>query len=635
MPYAYAGRLLSLDLTTRHWEVSDIAEGEIRDYLLGSGLAAKIFHEEMDPKRDALDPASPLFIMNGLFTGTKVPAACKVSICGRSPLTGIWGESAAGGYWGAELKFAGYDGLIITGRAEEPVYIWIVDDKVVIRPAGHLWGLDTYETSERLRMETDPKAQVACVGPAGENLVRIAAVILGGREARAAGRTGMGALMASKNLKAIVVRGHGRPRYHDEERLTHSVRKANSSIRAKSIGMSEFGTAGGVIGAEAVGDFPLKNWREGSWPEGAARISGQAMVESIFVEHYRCFGCPIGCGKKVKIASGPYAGTEGHGPEYETIAGFGGMCLNDDLSSIVAANDLCNRYGLDTISTSSAIAFAMEAYERGLITQEDTDGLRLIWCNGDELSRPLIQWLPSRREVSSGEAIVEMVRRIAYREGLGELLADGVRAAAQRLGGGAADFAVHVKGLEVPYHDPRAFTSMAVNYATAGRGACHLESLSYWPGYGIGTPGLDLPQPFDPHGSFGKAKIAYDYQNYVGVYNPLGLCKFIIKGGIGPELVAEWVNLALGWGWDAEEVMGIGERLFNLKRLINLRFGIGRRDDTLPKRLLAEPRPAGRAAGVLPRLSEMLGEYYQLRGWDEDGVPRREKLAELGLLELI
>ncbi len=615
MPYAYAGKLLSLDLTTRRWQVSDIAEKEVRKYLLGSGLAARIFYPQMDPETDALDPASPLFIMNGLFTGTKLPAACKVSICGRSPLTGIWGESTAGGYWGAELKFAGYDGFIITGRAEEPVYIWIVDDKVEIRPAGHLWGLDTYETSERLKAETDPKAQVACIGPAGEHLVRMAAVIFGGREGRAAGRTGMGALMASKNLKAIVVRSHGRPRYHDEESLTRSVREANASIKAKSLGMSEFGTAGGVIGAEAVGDFPLKNWREGSWPEGAARISGQAIVESIFVGHYRCFGCPIGCGKEVRIVFGPYAGTDGHGPEYETIAGFGGMCMNDDLSSIVVANDLCNRYGLDTISTSSAIAFAIEACERGLITQDDTGGLRLIWGNG--------------------EAIVEMVRRIAYREGLGELLADGVRAAAQRLGGEAADFAVHVKGLEVPYHDPRAFTSMAVNYATAGRGACHLESLSYWPGYGIETPGLDLPQPFDPHGSLGKAKMVYDYQNYMGVYNPLGLCKFIIKGGIGPELVAEWVNLALGWDLDAGEVMRIGERLFNLKRLINLRFGIGRRDDTLPKRLLTEPRPAGGAAGVLPKLSEMLREYYQLRGWDQNGVPRRERLAELGLSELL
>ena len=614
MSTVYAGKLLRVDLSDSSHRVEPIREQDMRRYLLGSGLAAQIFYTEMDPARDPLDPASPLLAFNGVLTGTIAPTASRSTWCGRSPLTGIWGESNMGGHWGAELRFAGFDGLIITGRAAEPVYLWLHDGQVEIRPAGHLWGLDHFAAFERLRRETDPQAQAACIGPAGENRVLLAGVQQGGQEhARTAGRGGMGALLGSKNLKAIVVRGHEKPAYPDARAFRAFVRQINRFIQENAVALSQLGTAGGVPATEVVGDLPLKNWTLGNWPEGAAAISGQRIAETIFTKHTRCHACPIGCGQAVEITDGPYAGVRGHGPEYETLAGFGGNCLCDDLNAIAYMNDLCNRYGLDTISTSSAIAFAMEAFEKGLISQRETGGLELTWGNA--------------------EAMIAAIHAIAHREGIGELLADGVRAAAQRLGPEAEAFALHVKGLEVPYHDPRAFVSMAAGYATSNRGACHLETLSYWMGYGARFAGWHDPEQFDDHDSRGKGRLAADFQNYVSVYNPLGLCKFIAKAHIGPQELAELVNAALGWDWTGDDVLRTGERLFNLKRLINRRFGVTAADDTLPRRFLTEPRPTGGAAGVLPDLDSMLEEYYRVRGWTPDGAPTPERLAELGLAE--
>jgi aldehyde:ferredoxin oxidoreductase len=612
MPFVYAGNLARIDLTSGANHVEPIYDADVRRYLLGSGLAAKIFLQEIDPALDPLDPASPLLAFNGLLTGTFSPTGCRSSWCGRSPLTGIWNEANMGGHWGAELRFAGFDGIVVTGRAAEPVYLWLHDGEVEIRSAAHLWGLDHFEAFKELRAETDPKAQLACIGPAGERLVRFANVMQGGQDhARTAGRGGMGALLGSKNLKAIVVRGKSKPQYPDIKAFQALVREINQFIKENSVGMSQLGTAGGVPATELTGDLPLKNWTLGSWQEEAARISGQRIAETIFERHTHCFACPIGCGKTVSIKDGPYAGVYGHGPEYETLAGFGGNCQCDDLNAIARMNDLCNRYGLDTITTSSAIAFAMEAYEKGLISKEQAGGLELTWGNA--------------------EAMLHAIHAIARREGIGELLADGVRTAAERIGPEAETFAIHVKGLEIPYHDPRAFVSMAANYATAGRGACHLESLSYWLSYGVRFDGWYNPEDYDSHDSVGKGQVAVDFQNYMAVYNALGICKFIAKGKIEPQHVANLVNAALGWNWTAEDIMHTGERLFNLKRLINLRFGIGRADDRLPERLLSEPRPSGAAQGVLPDLDLMLKDYYSIRGWTPEGAPSPERLSALGL----
>ncbi len=580
---AYAGRFLRVHLTDGSWTAESIDEALARKAFLGSGYAAHLFAVEADPRWDPLDPESPLYIFNGLLTGTMAPAASRTSFCGRSPLTGIWNESNMGGFWGAALRRAGWDGIVVTGRARQPVYLWVTEAGVEVRPAGHLWGLDHYETVRRIREELGRDAEVACIGPAGENRVRFAAIMSGGEaHSRAAGRGGMGAVMGSKLLKAIAVDGGQRPAYADPQGMRQAVRAANAHIRPATLSMRQYGTAGGFLGAEAHGDLPLRNWRDGSWPQ-AERIAGQTIRERVGVRSVPCHACPISCSQIVR-----YDGREVHGPEYETLAGFGGMLLNDSLGTMLAVNDLCNRLGLDTISTSAVLAFAVEAAERGLLAAEG-----LGWGMDP---RP---W----------------VERIARREGVGDLLAEGVRRAAARLGPGAEAFAVHVKGMEVPYHDPRAFFAMAVTYATASRGACHLESLAYWNGYGLLFP--DLPPADQPHDRFdpeAAVPVAIAFQDYFATYNPLGLCKFLGKASVGPTRVAEWIRAATGWAISPEEVVERGRAFFTFKRRINEGLGITRADDRLPPRLL-EPRPDGGAAGRVPPLARMLERYYRLRGW--------------------
>jgi len=610
----YARKIIRIDLTARTWKVQSIPEEWYRTYTLGSGLAAKIFYDEMDPSVDALDPRAPLFFFNGLLTGTGATTANRMSVCGRSPLTGIWSEANAGGYWGPELRFAGYDGLILTGRAESPTYLWITEKNVEFRAAAHLWGkTDSYATLDVLREECDPKCRVACIGAGGENQVLIAGVALDGRDTRMAGRGGMGAVMGSKNLKAIAVRGTQKIVYHDKGTFLKYVQSVNNPLKDNNyiISLYKFGTAGGVAFTERTGDLPIKNWSGGNWAAGAQKIQGQTIRETIYTHTTRCFACPIACTQHVEIKEGENAGLKSHGAEYETLALLGANCLNDDLEAITKANDLCNRYALDTISTGSTIAFAMEAYERGILTPEMCDGIELTWGNG--------------------KAIVQAVEALAHRRGfLGNLLADGTRKAAERLGHGASEFAVHVKGLEVPAHDPRAFVSMASNYATGSRGACHLESLGYWPELGIPFEELGYKGGIDPHTDEGKAAITYNMQNFMSLMNPLGLCKFTNKGSVGPAIIAKYVNYALGWNWDVEEYQHVGERLVNLKRMINARYGITAKDDILPPRL-HQARPSGGAAGVVPDVERQVKELYRLRGWDADGIPTAERLKTLAL----
>ncbi|TFG66510.1 MAG: hypothetical protein E4H27_09875 [Anaerolineales bacterium] len=330
-------------------------------------------------------------------------------------------------------------------------------------------------------------------------------------------------------------------------------------------------------------------------------ISGQYIHENIWVKHMYCFACTIGCGKQVEIKEGPYAGVRGEGPKYETISGFGSNLLIDDINAVVKMNDLCNRLGLDTITTSGVIAFATEALERGLLTLEDTEGINLAW--GDP------------------EPVIALIPLIAQRKGLGDLLSQGSRAVAQTMGPEAQSFVMHVKGQEPPYHDPRAFVDMALSYATANRGACHLESGTYYAGYGYKWPGFHAEDRDRFEGGETSAQLVIDFQDYLGTYNPLGLCKFIIKSQLGPAEIAELVNAATGWHWDGDDLMAVGRRLFNLKRSINVALGITRADDTLPERWLTLARPSGSAAGVLPDLEPMLQAYYKIRGWDSEGRP--------------
>ncbi|MGE5542313.1 MAG: aldehyde ferredoxin oxidoreductase family protein [Bacillota bacterium] len=608
-----SGKILAVDLTSRTVTGRSVPAALWRTYFGGSGLAARIMYDEADHTLDPLDAGSPLVFMAGVLTGTPVPSSCKVAVCAKSPLTGIWGESIAGGYWGAQMKACGYDGIIISGRASSPVFLKIAGGVAEVCDAGSLWGCDTYRTSEELCSLTGPRSEVACIGPAGENLVSISAIMFGGTRTRAAGRTGMGAVMGFKNLKGIVVRGAGRPVVFDPSALAASIKGAIPVIRESARGLTEYGTAGGVQATEANGDLPIRNWSLGSWAEGAARICGQAQANSILVGHHTCWACPIRCGKDVRVRIGKYAGTVSHGPEYETCAALGSMVLNDDLDYLAAANDLCNRLGLDTISTGSVIALAMECVEHGVLPDTDEGEPAPVW--GD------------------GPAILRAIEQIAYRRGMGEVLGRGSRKAAAAIGGIAGEFSVETKGLEYAFHDPRAFTSMAVNYATANRGACHLGALSYWIESGaVPKEQVGFTGEIHPHGSENKAKLAILMQNIMNSFDALGICKFLMRGRVGPEKVAEWTNAVTGWRVDAAEIVETGERLHNLKRMYNCRLGISRKDDALPPRLMTHDRGTGRAAGSLPHIGKMLGEYYQLRGWSHEGIPEDSTLARLGLL---
>lgn len=610
MDFGYWGLVWEVDLSKRNYSPLRLSHEDMRKYFGGSGIGAKIVWEGLH--LDPLDPDSPLLIMAGLLTGTKVPTACRTTICGRSPLTKIWGESSAGGFFGAALKSTGVDGLLIRGRAHQPVYLLVKEGGLEVRDASHIWGLDTFKTDEALRREVGKRSIVGAIGPCGERPLPMASVIFEGLHARAAGRCGFGASMGSKNLKAIVVvRGERKAPVHDPEGLIESVKSMVSSMQKKASALMNFGTPGGVEAVEAHGDLPIGNWTGGSWPEGARAISGRTNLPRYFAGHYACFSCPIGCGKSIRIEGGAFGDVCSHQPEYETIAGFGSNLLNSDYELIAVANEMCNRYGLDTISASSAIAFAMECFEKGVLSTRDVGGIEIGFGNG--------------------KAILDLLGKIIEGEGIGVILGQGTREAAKALGPLSQEFRTDVKGLEMAYHDPRAFTCMAVNYGTANRGACHLESLSYFLGRGIPLPDMGYYEPPDPHSDDGKAKIAFDLQNLMAVFNPLGVCKFLMIARVGPSHIARWLQLVTGWDVDQAELLTVGERLFNLKRIYNSKLGVSRKDDFLPPRFLTHPRPDGRAKGVLPNLGRMLSEYYELRGWDREGIPTGERVAKMGL----
>lgn len=610
--FGYNGKIVQIDLSRRKINVLPLDEKVLRVYIGGSGLAAKIIYEQTSPQTGPLDPQNLLFFMTGPFTNTLVPTSGRHAVAARSPLTKIWGEADVGGSWGTNLKKAGYDGVKIKGASEAPVYLWIHDGEVEIKDAAHLWGVDTYKAENLLRRETGEMASVACIGPAGESLVKFASIMHDGKNARAAGRCGLGAVMGSKKLKAIVVEGKKKNRIKHRQTLRKKVKKLTPQIREKAFFLGKYGTTGSEVELERIGDLPIKNWLQGRW-EGAKRLSGKVLLETIFSKDYHCRACPIGCGKEVIISKGKYAGVDGAAAEHETVGALGALCLVDDLEAVSFANRLCNQFGMDTISTGAAVAFAMEAYEKGLITLSKLGGLKLTWGRAD--------------------AMVEMVKRIGERQGLGRLLGEGVREAAEKIGGRAFEFSIHVKGLELPAHDPRAFYSLALGYATSNRGACHVQAYSHpFEGW-IPLPDLGYAKSLPPHMERGKAQLVAKLQNLMCMVDSLKICKYIFYGGIQPHHLVEFLNLITGWDIDLKEFLRLGERMFNLKRLYNVRGGISRKDDSLPPRLLTHTRGEGGAASNLPHLGRMLNEYYKLRGWSEDGIPLRGKLEDLGLKE--
>jgi aldehyde:ferredoxin oxidoreductase len=602
----YMGKLAWIDLSANTVKVEEIAEDVRRKYIGGTGLASYILRQFPFNKIDPLGPENVLVFSSGPLTGANVPTSGRYAVAAKSPLTGIWGEADSGGRFGISLKAAGYDAIVITGRASAPSVLSIIEGDISVVSAESVWGKDTFDTHDILAQKYGSKAAIVCIGPPGERMVPLACIMTEGSHARAAGRCGLGAVMGSKQLKAIVADGTLRTPIEHPKELQQSIREIVPLMMEKMKRQRAVGTPGGTVGNAVLGDLSAYNWTDGNCGKAAECLSGEIMMAEYGAGKYHCPPCVIGCGKEVRVPKGPYAGKTTP-LEYETIGGFGPQCGVFDWNTIIEANNLCNRLGMDTISVSGAVAFVFEAVSKDLIKNPST-GPKLEWGNG--------------------EAVLSLVQQIASGEGLGSLMQGGIRRAAQQLGPEADKFAMHVKGLEPPYHDPRAMASLAVAYATSPRGACHRGCTHTFERSPM--PGLGYSKPLDRLAHEGKGKSTAIAQNYAELFNSLKACS-IAMSVLDVPILLKWTNCVTGWEMDAEEFLRVGERSLNVKRLLNLSCGLTRADDTLPYRFTHEPFPSGASAGHVPDLPYMLDEYYEFRGWDKDGVPSESKLAELGL----
>ncbi len=595
--------VLTIDLTTREVGEYIIPVQWERDFLGGASLAARLLYKSLTFELDPFSPESPLLFLNGPLSGTAGPAVGRFVVCGKSPATGLWAESNCGGFWGPELRFAGYDGLWIKGKAENPVYLWINNGQVQIRDALHLVGQDTYQTQETVKRELNvPGLHVAVIGPAAENEVVFAGIFCD--HGRTAGRTGLGAVMGSKNLKAIAVKGTKKIPLAAPELFGRFRSAANRGLRSDTVSRvaTELGTAGIADYAHYMGSMPKKYYSQGTFE--VDKVSGATMSETILAGISACHGCVIACGRVVRLDDGQ----KRKGPEYETVVGFGPNLLNADLSEITRLGELCDRYGMDTISTSNTIGLAFHLFEMGIISEADTDGLTLAW--GDT------------------QAVAQLIHKIARREGIGEWMAQGSRGFARHFG--VEEAAVQVNGLEVAYHDPRGVTGMALVYATSPRGACHNKSDYFLVDWGQADSALGLDF-FNAQAGVEKTANVARHQDFRAMCDSLVLCLF---SNVSAETIRDLINTAVGLDWTIEDMLLSGERGWNLKRAINNRLGLSRANDKLPKALL-EPYPDGYAGGHVPDLHSMLDAYYTVRNWDpETGRPTREKLLALGLDEM-
>lgn len=608
MPRGFAGNILKVNLSNSKIVVEPTPEYWMREYLGGNGFAARILFDELPIGIDALSPENILIFATGALTGTLFPCSGRWGVYGKSPLTtAIWGEAHSGGYWGPELKYAGFDAIVLYGRAEKPVYLWIDDGKAELKDAKHVWGKDVFETDTILREEiSDENVKSIYIGPAGEKLVRLACIM--DSLHRAAGRCGLGAVMGSKNLKAIACRGSKDIEAADPEKflkVTDSLREKMKENAITGRGLPMYGTDVLINVTNTAGILPTYNFQQGWHPE-SWKNSGETLRDTILVKNRACRFCNIRCSRYSAVLTGSYADVVGEGPEYETVWAFGNQCGVFRLDAIHVANIICNRYGIDTISTGNIIGWAMELYERGIITDTDTDGLCLKFGND--------------------EAMVELTRRIALREGkFGDLLAEGLIKAAERIGKGSERLIMHVKGLGLPAYEPRGVWGHALSYATSIRGGCHLRA------YMIAPEILGVPKKMDPLTVEGKAEMCKMFQDYFAVVDSVQVCKFVTFALTIDDFAAALTALT-GWEYTGESLLKVGERIYNLERIIQCREGIRRGDDALPDRFLKEPAPVGPAKGKVVPLDVMLDEFYKIRGWNiKTGVPTPGKLKELGL----
>jgi len=614
MVNGYAGRILHVDLTEGKTWVEEPAEEFYRRYLGGNGFVAYYLLKELPKGADPLGPENVLIFATGTITGIPVAGAGRSCVGAKAPLTGGYGEADVGGFFGAELKRAGFDAIVVRGRAPKPVYLWIHEGEVELRPAEHLWGTKTHECQEAIQEELDDsRVRLAMIGPAGEKLVRFACVINDLRHA--AGRTGLGAVMGSKNLKAVAARGKGQVPVADPEGLRELARWMRENWKEKAGELYELGTDGGLLGLSEIGALPTRNFQDGQF-EGAEKITGTAMRDTILIGREGCFACPIRCKRVVKVEDEYQVDPIYGGPEYETVASFGSNCGIDDLKAIAKAHELCNAYGLDTISTGMAVSFAMECFENGLLTLEDTGGLELRFGNA--------------------QAMVELTRQICEREGLGDLLAEGPLAAARKIGSGAERYVLHVKGQPFPMHECRTRHGQALGYAVSPTGADHMHN--FWDGSMAKEPLPESLRSLGVYQSVPQTELnyhkvrAYTYvTNWQWLHNHLGHCMFIPWSR---EQIVQLVRAITGWETNMWELFKVAERGVTMARVFNLREGLGRRDDVLPERV-ATPFVT-KTVNEKPVPPEVLDEhvsiFYGMMGWDpETGVPTGPRLQELDI----
>ena len=612
LPFGYNGNILRVNLSKDKVSTESPDEVFYRRYVGGEGFVAYYLLKELETGIDPLGPENKLIFAAGPVTGAPIPGSGRNSIGAKSPLTGGFGESEVGGHWGAELKHAGFDAVIIEGKSDSPVYLWIHDGEAEIRDASHIWGKETGDAQRIIRKElNDRLVRVALIGPGGERLVRYACVIVDLKDA--AGRTGMGAVMGSKNLKAVAVRGHGRTEVSDGKALTELSRWL--SQRLEGFWAHEYGTGSNLDAGVASGNLPIRNFRDGDFPNANA-LSAETIKETVRIGMEGCYACSVRCKKIVKIDEPFTVDPIYGGPEYETLAALGSNCGVDDLKAVCKANELCNRYSIDTISAGVSIAFAMECYENGLLTDEDTGGLKLNFGNA--------------------KAMLKMVEMICKREGLGDLLAEGVKRASEKIGKESEKFAVHVKGQEVPMHEPRFKRSLGIGYAVSPTGADHMHNLhdTILTVRGqqldnLAALGILEPIPLEDLGPRKVRALIY-FVDWRVLDNCLLLCDFLPWSYIQKTDI---VRAVTGWNTTAWELMKIGERATTMARIFNIREGFKKQDDWLPERFF-HPKTSGALSKTAidpEKLRNAIDTYYKMMGWDENGVPTREKLEELDI----
>ena len=608
--YGWRGRVLRIDLTSGECKEEQLDPRVAKDYIGGRGLGVYYLNKEANPRCDPLSPENMLIMAAGPLTGTSAPTAARYMVMTKGPLTGAVTCSNSGGYFPKELKRAGFDVLIFTGRASQPVYLWVNKGKAELRPAGHLWGKTVPETTEALLGEADSKARVACIGPAGEKLVLFASIM--NDKYRAAGRSGVGAVMGSKNLKAVVVLGETSVPIADKERFNEIQKrvltKFRNTVKAAPSPLSQHGTIGVMTPmTQKFGLLPTKNFLQGTF-DGWEAITGQTLTQKYLKKTVACWACPIACGRFTKVEEPGFEG-EGEGPEYETGFSFGSLCMVDNLAAVTKANYICNDLGLDTMTMGGTIACAMELFDRGYITEKDSGGP--------------IKWGDARK-------MVELVKLTGYREGFGNELAEGSYRLAERYG--HPELAMVSKRLELPGYDPRGLQGTGLNYATSPIGGSHCRAHMVY------CEMVGIPKLIDPHERKGKARIVKFWQDVFSIIDSAGLCMFFTARNllrqeleIFPDGILEYLNAVTGAGYTLDELVKAGERILNAERMFLVKAGFSSKDDSLPQRMIHEGLSEGPAKGRVVHLEEMLEEYYLERGWDREGIPTEAKLRELGL----